>query len=70
VQLEKIADELLAREVLDGEQVRRIIAGLALEEPRPSRPEPVPQPTDEGRPRAREPRPSIVPPLNKPLPQE
>ena len=71
-QLEKMADELLAREVLDGEQVRRIIAGLALEEPRPpKRPEPMPQPTDEGRPRtAREARPSIVPPLNKPLPQE
>jgi cell division protease FtsH len=70
-QLEKMADELLAREVLDGEQVRRIIAGLPLEEPLPSHREPMPQPTDEGRPRAaREPRPSIVPPLNKPLPQE
>src|SRR5881227_368788 len=33
--LEKIAAELLTREVLDGEQVRRIVAGLQLEEPKP-----------------------------------
>src|SRR5436189_2803352 len=30
--LEKIAAELLVREVLDGEQVRRIVAGLPLEQ--------------------------------------
>ena len=37
--LEKVAAELLVREVLDGEQVRRIVAGLPLEEvkPRPHR---------------------------------
>jgi cell division protease FtsH len=69
-QLEKMAEELLAREVLDGEQVRRIIGGLPLDEPPPPRSEPLPQPTDEGRSRAREQRPTIVPPLNKPLPQE
>jgi cell division protease FtsH len=69
-QVEKMADELLQREVLDGEQVRRIISGLPLEEPLPQRPEPAPQPTDEGRTRAREQRPTIVPQVNKPLPQE
>ncbi len=29
-----IADELLMREVLDGEQVRRMVRGLSLDEPR------------------------------------
>jgi cell division protease FtsH len=69
-QLERMADELLAREVLDGDQVRRIIAGLPLDEPTPPRPEPLPPQNDEGRSRAREQRPSIVPQVNKPLPQE
>jgi cell division protease FtsH len=69
--LERMADELLAREVLDGEQVRRIIADLPLDEPAPAGPsESVPPGDDEGRARAREPRPTIVPPLNKPLTQE
>ena len=36
--LEKMAAELLVREVLDGEQVRRIVAGLPLEEPKPTAP--------------------------------
>ena len=36
--LEKVAAELLVREVLDGEQVRRIVAGLPLEEPKPHAP--------------------------------
>jgi cell division protease FtsH len=68
--LERIAEELLSREVLDAEQVRRIVADLPLEEPRPVKPsEPVALPSDD-RGRAREQRPAIVPPLNKPLPQE
>jgi cell division protease FtsH len=70
-QLERMADELLAREVLDGDQVRRIVAGLPLDEPAPPRPEPLPPAqNDEGRSRAREQRPAIVPQVNKPLPQE
>ena len=32
--LVNIADELLTREVLDGEQVRRMVRGLSLDEPR------------------------------------
>jgi cell division protease FtsH len=68
--LERMAEELLSREVLDGEQVRRIVADLPLDEPRPAKPsEPVALPVDE-RGRTREQRPSMVPPLNKPLPQE
>jgi len=36
--LEQIAAQLLIREVLDGEQVRRIVAGLPLEEPKTATP--------------------------------
>jgi cell division protease FtsH len=68
--LQRMADELLAREVLDGEQVRRIVADLPLDDPKPAKPaEPIAAPSDD-RSRAREGRPAIVPPLNKPLPQE
>jgi cell division protease FtsH len=69
VALSRIAEELLAREVLDAEQVRRIVAGEALEEYRA--PTATAQ-SDDGRRQAKE-RPSMVPPLpplNKPLPQE
>jgi cell division protease FtsH len=68
--LDKIADELLVREVLDAEQVQRIVNGEPLEEYRPQAA--VPTPTDDSRRQSRE-RPSIVPPLpplNKPIPQE
>jgi hypothetical protein len=66
-----MADELLAREVLDGEQVRRIVADLPLDEPTPTKTtEPVAAPPSDERARSREGRPAIVPPLNKPLPQE
>jgi cell division protease FtsH len=34
--LVNIADELLTREVLDGEQVRRLVMGLSLDEPQPA----------------------------------
>jgi cell division protease FtsH len=72
--LTRIADELLSREVLDAEQVRRIAAGLPVDPPRAAAP-PVAAPTadeDESRRRQKE-RLSIVPPLpplKKPLPQE
>jgi cell division protease FtsH len=36
VVLVNIADELLTREVLDGEQVRRMVRGLSLNEPQPA----------------------------------
>ncbi|MDQ3212014.1 MAG: ATP-dependent zinc metalloprotease FtsH [Acidobacteriota bacterium] len=66
----RIADELLAREVLDAEQVRRILAGEPLEEHTPRS---VVSATDDGSKRPVKERPSMVPPLpplNKPLPQE
>ena len=66
----RIAEELLAREVLDSEQVRRILAGEALEEHKPAS---VAAATDDGSKKPTKERPSIVPPLpplNKPLPQE
>ena len=34
--LVKIADELLTREVLNGEQVGRMVSGLSLDEPQPA----------------------------------
>jgi hypothetical protein len=66
----RIAEELLAREVLDAEQVRRIVAGEALEEHIPRS---AASATDDGSKRPAKERPSIaqqLPPLNKPLPQE
>ncbi len=66
----RIAEELLAREVLDAEQVRRILAGEALEEHTPRH---VVSATDDGSKRPAKERPSIVQPLpslTKPLPQE
>jgi cell division protease FtsH len=63
-----IADALLAREVLDAEQVRRLAAGLPLDEPQPVAARTA-TPEEESRPRAKE-RSPIVPALNKPLPQE
>src|SRR5437667_1126888 len=68
--LVKIADALLSREVLDAEQVRRLAAGLPIDEPQAAAARaPVSQDEDEARPRQKE-RPQIVPALNKPLPQE
>ena len=66
-----IADALLVREVLDAEQVRRIVAGEALEEHKPAASSSSPSPDDSKR--SSKERPSIVqpiPPLNKPLTQE
>src|SRR5215510_162648 len=64
-----IADALLAREVLDAEQVKRLAAGLPLDEPQPVAARTPVAPEEETRPRAKE-RAPIVPALNKPLPQE
>jgi cell division protease FtsH len=64
----RIAEELLGREVLDAEQVRRIVAGEPLEEHTPRN---VAAATDDGTKRPAKERPSIVPPLPpRPLPQE
>jgi cell division protease FtsH len=67
--LVKIADALLAREVLDAEQVKRLAAGQALEDVQPASAKPVVTEEDAARPRQKE-RAPIVPALNKPLPQE
>jgi cell division protease FtsH len=66
--LVKIADALLANEVLDAEQVRRLAAGLPLEIAQPVSPRPPVQDETEGR--TRKERTPIVPALNKPIPQE
>jgi cell division protease FtsH len=66
----RIADALLAREVLDAEQVRRIVAGEPLDEFKPTAAASGPE---DARKTAPKERPSIVPPippLNKPLTQE
>ena len=67
-----IADELLVRDVLDAEQVRRIVAGLPLDDPEPAAlvgpPSAVPDQEEAWR-RQKE-RPSRLPPLPDLLPQE
>jgi len=65
VALDKIAEELLIREVLDAEQVRRIVAGEALAH-KPTAPAII---AEAARAAAKE-RPSMVPPLKSPLTQE
>jgi len=70
--LVQIADALLAREVLDADQVKRLAAGLPLDDPQPAAARAATSPAndeDEARPRQKE-RAPIVPALNKPLPQE
>ncbi|HYT68858.1 MAG TPA: AAA family ATPase, partial [Vicinamibacterales bacterium] len=66
VALDRIAEELLAREVLDAEQVRRIVAGEALEAHKPT---PTPAAVAEAARTTAKERPAMVP-LNKPLTQE
>jgi cell division protease FtsH len=66
--LDKIADELLVREVLDADQVKALVAGKPLDEFAPPPALPV-VPTVEDR-RAKERPGPIVPPMPKPLPQE
>jgi cell division protease FtsH len=68
--LMRMADELLVREVLDGDQVNRICRGLPVEEPRAAAPaaaEPPAVPPAENRLPGL---PTIVPPLKDPLPQQ
>jgi cell division protease FtsH len=67
--LVKIADALLAREVLDAEQVKRLAKGLPLDEPHQAAARVAVADEDEARPRQKE-RTPIVPSLNKPIPQE
>ncbi len=71
--LTRIADALLTLEVLDGEQVSRLAAGTAMEEPGQAAPAaPTASADDEARARQRD-RASILPPLQpiqKPVPQE
>ena len=65
-----LADELLTREVLDGEQVRRMVRGLSLDEPQAAASTgPAAVPDDEDTRRRQKKRPSLVPPLTDPLPQ-
>jgi cell division protease FtsH len=69
--LVKMADALLAREVLDAEQVKRLAAGLPLEEPQPAAARVATEEPAETEQRARQKeRTPIVPALGKPLPQE
>jgi cell division protease FtsH len=63
-----MADALLAREVLDAEQVRRIVAGLPIDEPQPVAARTNVGEEENARPRKE--RSSIVPALNKPITQE
>jgi cell division protease FtsH len=69
--LNRIAEQLLLREVLDADQVRRLVSGLPLEDDKAAASPSAPVADDSKR-HAKE-RPSIVPPippLNKPLTQE
>ncbi len=63
----KIADELLAREVLDADQVKRLAQGLPLEDPLPTAAVPAPAGDTPRREPERQP---IVPSLGKPIAQE
>ena len=66
--LQKIADELLIREVLDADQVLRLVKGLPLAEVVP--PAPVSVPTNDDTRRETPERSPIVPSLGKPIGQE
>jgi len=63
--VQKVADELLVREVLDADQVRAILAGQSLDAPEPAQ-----SPSEAAREEERRPRPTIVPAVPKPLAQE
>src|SRR5437764_4426704 len=65
----KMADALLAHEVLDAEQVKRIAAGLTLDEPKAVASRVTTSP-DEDQLRPRPQRTPLVPALNKPIAQE
>ena len=67
--LQKIADALLSREVLDGEQVTRLVAGQPLDKPEAAAAAVSVSGEDVSRARQKE-RAPLVPALNKPIPQE
>jgi cell division protease FtsH len=71
--LESIAEALLVREVLDGEQVRRLAAGGTLEEVGPAAAAAAPASADEEQRARQRARASMVPPLQpiqNPVPQQ
>ena len=70
LRITEMADALLARETLDAEQVKRICAGLPLDEPASSGPTTPPPPIREAKPAKERPSASIVPPLTPPRPAE
>ena len=72
VALDKIAEELLGREVLDADQVRKIVAGEPLEVAKPAAAAPVATPEDSSRKAAKDRAPIVpgIPPLHKPITQE
>jgi cell division protease FtsH len=65
-----IADALLAREVLDADQVRKLARGEALDDHHPVMPPPPSGDASRDRAREQKERPQIVPQLQKPLTQE
>ena len=67
--LVSMAEALLVREVLDADQVRRLVAGLELDPPQPVAARAAVAEEDEARPRPKE-RAPLVPSLNKPIGQE
>ncbi len=67
--LAKIADELLSREVLDGEQVRKVVAGEELQA-KVVPPGPPAVAVDADPPRSKDRGPVVAPPMPSPLPQE
>ena len=67
--LNAIADQLMLREVLDAEQVKRLAHGLPIEDPAPAPVVPPPASAEgDGEPKAE--RPAIVPAIGKPVAQE
>ena len=66
--VQKLADALLAREVLDGDQVKRIVAGLSIDDDSTGGPPEPPRAVSDDRTR-KESRPGFVPNLHNPLPQ-
>jgi cell division protease FtsH len=67
--VQKLADALLAREVLDGDQVKRIVAGLSIDDDNTGGPPEPPRAVSDDRTR-KESRPGFVPNLHNPLPQQ
>ena len=66
----RIADELMVREVLDAEQVKRLAKGLPIDDPTPTPPTtPTADAGEEQRTQTIE-RPAIVPAMGKPVGQE